>query len=81
MSIPLTIRQDTLEGPEVIALLGQHLLLMRQVTPPESIHALDLTGLRVPEVTAWTAWRDGGLVGCGALLQLATTAKIPTACS
>ena len=68
----LTIRQDDLRGPEIIALLEEHLALMVAVTPPESVHALDLAGLRAPEVTAWTAWRGAALVGCGALKELAS---------
>lgn len=43
---------------------------MSSITPPESTHALDLEGLRTPKVTAWTAWRDAVLLGCGALKEL-----------
>ncbi len=46
---------------------------MRSISPPDSIHALSLNGLRVPEVTAWTAWRAGALLGCGALKELDRT--------
>jgi putative acetyltransferase len=70
MPTPLTIRQDPLEGLEIRSLLARHLALMAEVTPAESIHALDLSGLRVPDVTAWTAWRGSVLLGCGALKQL-----------
>ncbi len=66
----LTIREDKLQGPEVVALLKQHLTLTSSLTPPESAHALDLDGLRAPAVTAWTAWRDGTLLVCGALKEL-----------
>ncbi len=69
----LTIREDKLQGPEVVALLKQHLTLTSSLTPPESAHALDLDGLRAPAVTAWTAWRDGTLLGCGALKELEPT--------
>ena len=31
---------------------------------------MDLDGLRKPEITFWTAWRDGRLAGCCALKQL-----------
>jgi putative acetyltransferase len=71
--LPLTIREDDLRGPEIRALLEAHLDTMRSLSPPESIHALDLSGLRRPEVTFWTVWRDGTLVGCGALKQLSPT--------
>ena len=69
----LVIRKDDLTGPEVHALLEAHLATMRSLSPPESIHALDLDGLRVPEVTFWTVWQDDALAGCGALKQLSAS--------
>src|SRR6476619_1891973 len=39
-------------------------------SPPESIHALPIEDLRRPEVTFWTAWENGELLGCGALKEL-----------
>ncbi|GLY86420.1 putative N-acetyltransferase YsnE [Actinoallomurus iriomotensis] len=43
---------------------------MRAITPLESKHALDLDGLRAPEVTFWSV-RDGdSVVGCGAIKRL-----------
>jgi len=64
------IRLDDLTGPEVRALLEEHLAGMHALSPPESVHALDLAGLRKPDVTFWTAWEDDALVGCGALKEL-----------
>jgi putative acetyltransferase len=64
------IRVDDLSGPEVHELLGEHLRDMRLNSPPESVHALDLDGLRRPEITFWTAWEGGELLGCGALKEL-----------
>lgn len=66
----LTIREDDLRGPEIAALLGAHLDQMADQSPPESRHALDLDGLRVPEVTFWCAWDGPDLLGCGALKAL-----------
>jgi len=66
----LTIRVDDLAGPEIAAFLEEHIIDMRSVSPPESKHALDLDGLRKPEITFWTAWRNGRLAGCCALKQL-----------
>ena len=43
---------------------------MRAISPPESVHALDLDGLRRPEITFWTAWSGNALLGCGALKEL-----------
>lgn len=64
------IRLDDLTGCEIQNLLHEHLRDMRAASPPESVHALDLTGLRQPEVTLWSAWSGTALMGCGALKQL-----------
>ncbi len=66
----MEIKVDDLNGHEVSQLLLEHLQSMRQISPPESVHALDVDGLRKPEVTFWTVWEDGELMGCGALKQL-----------
>lgn len=66
----MQIQQDDLSGPEVIALLEEHLRCMAEVSPPESRHALNLDGLRQPEVTFWSLWEDGVLAGCGAVKEL-----------
>jgi putative acetyltransferase len=67
------IRVDDLRGPAVAALLQEHLDEMARYSPPESIHALDLDRLRRPEITFWTVWQSGELVGCGAIRQLDAT--------
>jgi putative acetyltransferase len=64
------IRVDDLRGPEIIELLREHLRCMEAVSPPESRHALDLDGLRKPEITFWTMWNGVNLAGCGALKEL-----------
>jgi putative acetyltransferase len=66
----MLIRPDDLTGPEIRALLEEHLRNMHEISPPESVHALDLAALRRPEITFWTAWDADGLLGCGALKQL-----------
>lgn len=66
----LTIRQDDLRGPEVAALLTRHMDHMLSITPAESVYALDIERLRVPEITFWSAWLDGDLAGCIALKDL-----------
>jgi putative acetyltransferase len=68
----MDIRVDDLRGPEIILLLQEHMDGMRQHSPPESVHALDLDGLRQPEVTFWSAWEAGELMGCCALKELDT---------
>jgi len=64
------IKIDDLSGREIAGLLDAHMQLMRETSPPESVHALDLDGLRAPEVTFWTVWDGASLLGCGALKAL-----------
>lgn len=66
----MLIRRDDLDGPEIRGLLDEHLADMRRISPPESVHALDLAGLKRPDVTFWTLWSDGALAGCGALKEI-----------
>ena len=66
----MQIRVDDLSGQVIRALIVEHLNEMRGLSPACSVHALDLDGLTRPDVTFWTAWRDGELLGCGALKQL-----------
>jgi putative acetyltransferase len=61
---------DDLTGAEIAEFLDEHIQEMRSVTPPESKHALDLDGLRVPEITFWTMIEDGRVLACGALKLL-----------
>jgi putative acetyltransferase len=66
----MEIRQDDLTGAVVIALLQEHLDNMYLITPPGSVHALGLDGLRSPNITFWSAWQEDDLLGCAALKQL-----------
>ncbi len=68
--IQLQIREDDLTGKQIADLLREHLENMNEITPPESIHALDLEALRSPDITFWTAWEGDRLLGCGALKEL-----------
>lgn len=66
----MEIREDDLSGPEIIALLREHLDNMHAITPPGSVHAMPVEQLRVPGVTFWSAWDAYVLLGCGALKEL-----------
>ncbi|QQK58363.1 GNAT family N-acetyltransferase [Shewanella sp. LC6] len=66
----MKITLDDLKGPEIAALLQEHLEDMRATSPPESVHALDLDGLRQPNIRFWTLWDGHNLAGCGALKWL-----------
>jgi putative acetyltransferase len=69
----MTITEGGLGEPDVVALLGEHLQGMADHSPPESVHALDVEGLKAPDITFWTM-RDGKeLLGCIALKQLEET--------
>ena len=68
--IDILLEVDDLSRPAVHALLSEHLESMYELSPPESVHALDLERLRETGITFWTAWDDSVLVGCGALKEL-----------
>lgn len=70
MDATLLFRVDDLSGDGVRGLIAQHLSEMHAVSPPESVHALDVDRLRDPSVTFWSAWDGDALVGCGALKRL-----------
>ena len=69
----MRIELDDLSRPEIHALLQEHLDNMYELSPPESVHALDLSKLRSPDITFWTVWDGSLLLGCGALKQLTPT--------
>lgn len=66
----MKIETDDLSGSDIRALLQEHLQSALLHSPPESVHALDVEGLRRPEVTFWAAWDNAELLGCGALKEL-----------
>ncbi len=64
------IKIDDLSSPEIIEFLEEHLQHMINVTPPGSVHALDIDALKTPEITFWSVWEGAQLIGCGALKEL-----------
>ncbi len=73
----LHIRLDDLRDPRIEAFMQEHLVDMRAVSPPESVHALDMAQLRQPDIAFWSAWvpedNSDTLVGTGALRRLSAT--------
>lgn len=69
----MRIEVDDLSRPEVHALLEEHLANMYELSPPEQVFALDLNQLRADDITFWTVWQEGLLLGCGALKELTRT--------
>jgi putative acetyltransferase len=66
----MKISEGGLDDPRVIELLHTHLTRARAETAPGSAHALDLSGLRAPELTFWSAWESDAVVAVGALKRL-----------
>ncbi len=64
------IREDDLTGEPAQALLRLHLEGMHANSPPGAVFALDLSGLRQPSVTVWSAWQGPRIAGIGALKAL-----------
>lgn len=69
----MRIEIDDLCRLQVHALLEEHLANMYELSPPEQVFALGLTKLRASDITFWTVWDEGSLLGCGALKQLSPT--------
>lgn len=66
----MRIVEGDLSDPRVIALLEIHVTNARAQTAPGSAHALDLSGLKSPDMTFWTIWDGESLLGMGALKSL-----------
>ena len=66
----LRVVEGGLDDPRVIRLLDLHVTRARAETARGSAHALDISGLRGPDVTFWCAWEGEAVVGVGALRRL-----------
>ena len=66
----MKIAIDDLSGTAIANLLQEHLQNLSAISPPESMHALNIDALRKPEITFWSVWNGEELVGCGALKEL-----------
>lgn len=70
MTAPFDIRIDDLSGQPTRELLAQHLRAMHDYSPPESVHALDVSALQTTDITVWTVWSGDAIAGIGAMRQL-----------
>lgn len=70
MTAPFDIRIDDLSGQPTRDLLALHLRAMHDYSPPDSVHALDVSALQTPDITVWTVWDDEAIAGIGAMRQL-----------
>jgi putative acetyltransferase len=66
----LTIVHGDFEDARVVALLREHLDGMHANSPPGSVYALDLSGLKTPDIAFFAAWCEGEVLGCAALKHL-----------
>lgn len=67
---PLRIIPADLDDARIRALLATHYDSARAAAPICSAHALDLTGLRAPDITVWAGWDGDALLALGALRAL-----------
>jgi putative acetyltransferase len=66
----LTIVDGGLDDPQVIAMLRFHYDTNITVTPPGSAHVFDISRLKQPDVSFWSAWDGDTLMGVGALKRM-----------
>ena len=69
----MRIEADDPSRPDVFALLEEHLKNMYELSPPESVHALDVSKLQSPDISFWTVREGSLLLGCGALKEIDST--------
>ena len=66
----MKIADGGLDDARVQALLAYHFTSARAQTAPGSAHALDLSGLRSPDIQFWSAWDGDHVIAIGALKRL-----------
>jgi putative acetyltransferase len=59
-----------LDDPRVQVLLAHHYTTARAETGRGSAHALDLSGLKSPDICFWSAWEGDHVIAIGALKRL-----------
>ncbi|TXK19399.1 GNAT family N-acetyltransferase [Homoserinibacter sp. GY 40078] len=66
----MRVELGDLGDARVRRLLEDHLADMFATSPPESVHALDVSGLQHPSVTFWVLADGERMLGCVALKEL-----------
>jgi putative acetyltransferase len=69
--VTLRIAEGGLDDARVQALVALHQRKAREATAEGFAFALDLSGLRVPEIRFFSAWEGAALLGVGALKRIA----------
>ncbi len=67
MTEPMLILRGDLDDPKIIRMLEFHLETNIAVTPPGSVHALDLEALKQPEIAFFAGWSGDELLSVGAV--------------
>jgi putative acetyltransferase len=68
--VSLRITEGGLDDGQVIAMLKFHFETNISVTPKGSAHVFDLSRLKAPDISFWSAWDGDTLVGVGALKRI-----------
>ena len=66
----MIVRSGGLDHPATAKLLAAHLADMHASSPPDSVYALDMSGLAGADIAFFTAWDGETMLGCGALRTL-----------
>jgi putative acetyltransferase len=66
----IKIIEGGLDDQRVIAMLKFHFDTNISVTPPGSAHVFDVSRLKAPDISFWTAWDGDMLMGTGALKRM-----------
>ncbi len=65
-----TISPGDFDDPRVVEMITYHVTTARAMTAQGCAFALDLSGLRTPDIRFWTLWDGDALLGMGALKRL-----------
>jgi len=66
----MEIKAGNFEDSRVQALLRLHVEGMHAASPPGTCFVLDLSGLKIPAISFYTAWEGNALLGMGAIKDL-----------
>lgn len=66
----LRIVRGGLDDPQVLAMLKLHFDTNISVTPKGSAHVFDVSRLKSPDISFWSAWEGETLMGVGALKRM-----------
>lgn len=69
----LRIEKGGLDHEQVVAMLRYHFDTNISVTPKGSAHVFDLSRLKEPDISFWSAWDGDTLMGVGALKRMSAS--------